>query len=145
MSPDETQAGLSCFYPPRIASAVDVTEQTENGSTRYIIRNRSTARYFILKRPEYQVFQRIDGTRRLDQIAGSDPDSDKNDSGPRASRQAAVNFLAKLDSLGLIDRLGELTGERSDRGHYLRFRLFNPDNLLGWIDRKAGWLLARPF
>jgi putative peptide zinc metalloprotease protein len=140
MSPEEAQPGLSCLYPPRISDAVDVTQQTEDGAIRYVVRNRATTRYFLLKGPEYAVFQRIDGTRTADEI-GSPAEA----GGPRASRQAVLKFLNRLDSLSLLARTGESKGEREDRGAYFRFRLFNPDGLLAWLDKKAGWLLTKPF
>lgn len=59
-----------------------------------------------------------------------------------------VRFLAKLDSLGLLSHGG--TDESSSphppgRGLYIRFRLFNPNNLLGWLDGIFGWALTRIF
>src|SRR5215467_4754940 len=98
MLPDEVGQGDYCIYPPRIADEVDVTEQVDSGAARYVVRNRATSRYFLLKQPEYQIFLRIDGTNPVGGIA-TPPGSA---AGPRATREAVVRFLARLDSLGLI-------------------------------------------
>src|SRR5262249_34961826 len=133
-------SGPFCVYPPQVLNQVDVTEQTEGETTSYVVRDRANSRYFLLKRTEFQVFNRIDGTRRLDQIAAPD-----NGGGPPASRQAVIRFLGRLDSLGLLARGGPMGPIRPDRGLYPRFRLFNPDRTLGWLDRQIGWMLGRPF
>jgi putative peptide zinc metalloprotease protein len=134
------ETGPYCLYPPRIAHHIDVTEQNEGGTVRYVVRNRANSRYFLLRPTEYQVFKRIDGSRSLAQIAAPE-----DGAGPRASRQAVVKFLCKLDGLGLVERGGALGVARADRGLYPRFSLFNPDPFLGWLDQRTGWLLARPF
>jgi multidrug resistance efflux pump len=123
-----------------VVEQVDVTEQSDGDGARYVVRNRASSRYFLLKRTEFQVFNRIDGGKVLDQIAVPE-DGD----GPRASRQAVVRFLAKLDGLGLLARGGAGEQIRADKGLYPRFSLFNPDRFLGWLDSKIGWMLRRPF
>src|SRR5260370_37092423 len=132
-------SGPFCLYPPQVLDQVDVTEQTEGGTARYVVRNRANSRYFLLKPTEFQVFSRIDGTRLLGQIAAPE-----NGIGPRASRQAVVKFLGKLDSLGLLARGGPAAATRADTGLYPRFSLVNPDRLLGWLDRLIGRVLCRP-
>src|SRR5215475_11225571 len=111
-------SGSFCLYPPRVLRQVDVTEQAEGDTPRYVVRNRASSRYFLLKRTEYQVFSRIDGSRTLDQIAVPEIGD-----GPRASRQAVLRFLSKLDSMGLLARGGAVTETRAERGLYPRFRL----------------------
>src|SRR5215469_13263749 len=81
MLPDELGQGDYCTYPPRIADEVDVTEQVESGVTRYVVRNRATSRYFLLKQPEYQIFLRVDGTNPVGDIASPPPSAP----GPRAT------------------------------------------------------------
>src|SRR5437868_4973706 len=139
MHPSDKSTGLYCSYPPRIAAEVDVTEQQEAQSARYVVRNRATSRYFLLKPAEYAFFRRIDGSLSADEIAAPS-------TGPRASRAAIVKFLSKLDSLGLLDRIGDEPLEpKRESGLYIRFRLFNPDRFLTWLDRRIGWMLTRPF
>jgi multidrug resistance efflux pump len=141
MLPDEIGQGDYCIYPARIADEVDVTEQVESGAARYVVRNTATSRYFLLRQPEYQIFLRIDGTNPAAAIA-SPPASTP---GPRATREAAVRFLNKLDSLGLLARNNRPQTQAAERGAYYRIRLFNPDRLLTWVDTKFGWALTRPF
>jgi multidrug efflux pump subunit AcrA (membrane-fusion protein) len=141
MLPDEIGQGDYCIYPPRIADEVDVTEQVESGAIRYVVRNRATSRYFLLRQPEYQIFLRIDGTNPARDIASPSASTP----GPRATREAAVRFLNKLDSLGLLARNNRPQTQAAERGAYYRIRLFNPDRLLTWVDAKFGWALTRPF
>src|SRR5215510_11941581 len=105
-------SGAFCIYPPQVLSQVDVTEQSERDTVRYVVRNRANSRYCLLKRLEFEVFSRIDGTRSLDVIAA------RNDQGPRASRQAVIKFLSKLDSLGLLAHGGTAVAARPNTGLY---------------------------
>jgi multidrug efflux pump subunit AcrA (membrane-fusion protein) len=137
------QDGLHSLYPPRLADSIDVTEQTENDITRYVIRNTATSRYFRLKEPEYLIFRQIDGTQTPAQIARGGRAGDC----PQVSLAALIRFLGKLDSLGLLARAGEgseQTEQKTRRGLYLRIHLFNPDRLLASLDRCLGWAFNRP-
>ncbi|HEY6332604.1 MAG TPA: hypothetical protein VI756_24995, partial [Blastocatellia bacterium] len=119
-----------------------MTERPENGRALYVVRNRATSRYFLLKQPEHRIFLRINGDNRLQEIA-----SPVEGVGPKASPEAVVKFLSKLDSFGLLARRGRSEidrADRADRGHYARFKLFNPDRFLASLDRRLGWALSRP-
>ena len=144
MSTAPSQNDNYCFYPPRIADDVDVTQQVEGGLTRYVIRNRRTSRYFLLKPPEYTVFRQIDGSQSVNEISNGG----RAQSGPRVSRAALIKFLARLDSLGLLadggrDQDAEL--KTQGRGLYYKVKLFDPNRFLAWLDRSFGWALTRPF
>ena len=141
MDPQHQQSGPYCLYPPRLAQEVDITEQIEAGVAQYVVRNVATSRYFILKQPEYRVLSQFDGTLTLSEVAAGG----KRATGPRVALPALTRFLGKLDSLGLLARScteGTLTAHQ-ERGLYIRFRLFNPDKLLAWLDRSFGWALTR--
>lgn len=142
MNTQEQQAGPFCRYPPQLAQEVDITEQIEAGVARYVVRNAATSRYFILKQPEYRVLSQFDGALTLSDVASGGPQA----KGPRVSLPALVRFLGKLDSLGLLARGGTddpIAAHQRERGLYIRFRLFNPDKLLAWLDRVFGWALTR--
>jgi putative peptide zinc metalloprotease protein len=144
MHTQEQQSGPYCLYPPRIADDVDITEQIEAGRTRYVVRNAATGRYFLIKQPEYRILSQFNGTLTLVEIAGGG----HQPNAPRVSPSTLMNFLSKLDSLGLLERGGaddETSARKLERGLYLRFRLFNPDQFLGWLDRVLGWALGRTF
>jgi putative peptide zinc metalloprotease protein len=132
-----------CIYPPRMAEAVDVTEQIEGDAVRYVVRNQATSRYFLLKAPEYKIFQQLDGTQTLSEISAGG----KGGRAPRASLPALIKFLTKLDSLGLIAQGGTplTTAPKPAQGLYRRIQLFNPNSLLAWLDRRFAWLLTKPF
>lgn len=140
----EQQSGPYCLYPPRIAAVVDITEQIEAGITRYVVRNAATGRYFLIKQPEYRVLSQFNGTLTLTEVAGGGHQA----TGPRVSRPTLVKFLSKLDSLGLLERGGTddpASTRKLERGLYLRFRLFDPNQFLGWLDRVFGWALTKTF
>jgi putative peptide zinc metalloprotease protein len=136
-------SGPYCLFPPQLAREVDITEQLEAGVPRYLVRNAATSRYFILKRPEYRVLTQFDGKLTLSDVAQGGPQG----YGPRVSRSALVRFLGKLDSLGLLARGGAIDDSNAARQHqrglYIRFRLFDPDRLLSFLDRAIGWALTR--
>ncbi|MEK6322093.1 MAG: efflux RND transporter periplasmic adaptor subunit [Acidobacteriota bacterium] len=142
MDTQEQQPGPYCLYPPQLAEEVDITEQIEAGVARYVVRNAATSRYFLVKQPEYRVLSQFDGTLTLSDVASGG----RQANGPRVSLSTLVRFLSKLDSLGLLARGGAdettVTTKR-ERGLYLRFRLFNPNELLGWLDRSFGWVLTK--
>lgn len=142
---DDAEVGAYCLYPPRLAAEIDVTEQVEGGQTRYVIRDRVAARYFLLKPTEYGIFCRFDGAHTPNEIAAGYGGG----AGPRPSLQSLIKFLTKLDSLGLTAR-----GGRADRadgagrpspGSYVTIPLFNPDALLKWLDRRIGRALGKPY
>lgn len=144
MQTHEQDQAQYLLYPPRVADYVDVTEQVEEAATRYVVRNSITFRYFLLKQPEYRIFQQIDGAQTLSQIANGGASGQ----GPRVSKAALIKFLSKLDSLGLLARGGadELTQQRLiRRGQYIRIPVFNPDRMLARLNRKLGWALTSPF
>src|SRR6266851_8063193 len=144
MDTQEQQYGPYCLYPPRIAPDVDITEQIEAGVTRYVVRNAATSRYFLIKQPEYRILSQFNGTLTLAEVAGEGHQANA----PRVSRSTLVKFLSKLDSLGLLERGGAhdpTSTRKRERGLYLRFRLFNPNQLLGWLDRVFGWALTKTF
>ena len=130
-----------CLYPPRLAPDVDITEQLEAGAPRFLVRNSATSRYFILKQPEYRILSQFDGSLTLAEVAAGG-----RESGPRVSPYTLVRFLGKLDSLGLLARGGTdntIAAHQHNRGLYIRFQLFNPDRLLGLLDKSFGWALTK--
>jgi len=142
MDAPHLQTDPYCLYPPRLAPEVDITEQLEAGAPRFLVRNSATSRYFILKQPEYRILSQFDGSLTLPEVAAGGPQS----TGPRVSLSALVKFLAKLDSLGLLARGGTdntLAAHQHNRGLYIRFQLFNPDRLLGLLDKSLGWALTK--
>ncbi len=145
MQIDAAEIGSHCLYPPRVLHEVDITKRIEGDLTRYIVRNRTAARYFLFKPTEYQIFRQFDGTHTLAEIV----EERREESEPRPSLQSVIKFLTKLDSLGLIARGGvaEQThgAAKRERGFYIKFPLYNPDSMLKWLDQKIGWALAKPF
>ena len=76
------------------------------------------------------------------------PAADLRAAGPRVSPATLVRFLGKLDSLGLLAARRHddaASAHKQQRGLYIRFRLFDPDQLLGWLDRVFGWALTKTF
>jgi len=144
MDYQQQKSGPYCFYPPRIAAEVDITEHIEAGIPRYVVRNAATGRYFQIKQLEYSILSQFNGTLSLTDVAGGGPQA----AGPRVSSPALVKFLSRLDSLGLLQRGGvddAASTRKRERGLYLRFPLFNPNQFLGWLDRAFGWALTKTF
>jgi putative peptide zinc metalloprotease protein len=138
--------GAFCLYPPRVGEEVDVTEQVEGDKTRYVVRNRATARYFLFKPVEYEIFRRFDGAHSAAEVAAA---GGAVETGARPSAASVVKFLTKLDTMSLLARGGEekpagLAGPRR-QGFYLKFPLLDPNAFLAWLDRRIGWALSAPF
>lgn len=138
---DEINHSPHCIYPPSISPEVDVTEQIDGDSVRYVIRHRLTSRYFLLKSPEYKIFQQIDGSQNLAEIAGGG----KHRNAPKVSLPTLIKFIGKLDALGLLTRGGIQQLAQSKKGRYPTFHLLNPDRFLARLDHKFGWLFTKPF
>ncbi|MEW6129817.1 MAG: efflux RND transporter periplasmic adaptor subunit [Acidobacteriota bacterium] len=132
-----------CRYPPKVSDAVDVTEQTEGETTRYIVRNKLNAKYFLLRLPEYLIFKQLDGTQTLSDIA----QGGRRQTAPKATVPTLIKFLTRLDSLGLLDGNNPPgISPQSDKTElYRRIKLFNPSRFLNWLERRFGWLLSKPF
>lgn len=143
MQKDERTNSPYCIYPPNISDEVDVTEQKDSDVSKYVIRNRLTSRYFLLKSPEYRVFQQIDGKQNLLEISAGGVDG----KAPKVPPAVLSKFLGKLDALGLLARGGENQQalDKPNKGLYPTFRLFNPDRLLTWLDGKFSWVFTRQF
>ncbi len=143
MHQNDPHNSFYCIYPPRVADEVDVTEQQEGGTLRYVIRNRASSRYFMIKAPEYRVFQQFDGSQSLAVIAAGGADGNA----PRVSMTALGKFLRKMDDFGLLDYGGATPkplAKKAGAELYPTFKLFNPTRLLTWLDRRFGWLLTKP-
>jgi putative peptide zinc metalloprotease protein len=143
MLKDEQHHSPYCIYPPAIAKEVDVTEQIDGDTVRYVIRNQTTSRYFQLKAAEYKVFRQINGQQYPTDIAAGG----LTNSAPKVSLPALIKFLGKLDSLHLLARGGlQLpSSTQTERGLYSTFRLFNPERFLGWLDGKFAWVFTKQF
>ena len=142
MASEATSNGSYCLYPPRLADEVDITQQSEGAVTRYIVRNAATARYFILKQPEFLILTQFDGTKSLSDVAKGSPEANL----PRVALPALIKFLGKLDSLGLLAREGAKTtaaAQQNHRGLYIKFPLFNPNRMLDRLDRLFGWAFTK--
>jgi putative peptide zinc metalloprotease protein len=142
MATEVTSTGPYCLYPPRLADEVDITEQSEGSVKRYVVRNVATARYFILKQPEFLILSQFDGTRSVSEVAKGSSEANL----PRVALPALIKFLGKLDSLGLLAREGSeptAAAQQSQRGLYIKFPLFNPNRILDRVDRLFGWALTK--
>lgn len=134
------QTPLFSYYPPRVIDQIEVSEQEESGTRRYVIYNPTTSRYFRLREPEYGIVKRLDGSRTLSQIAASESET----RGLVIPLEALVAYVSKLDSLGLIARSQTRAAAKPASTEYPRFRVFNPERLLSSLDRRLGWALTRP-
>ena len=142
MTPRQQQLGVFCYYPPRLAPEVDITERVEAEATRYIVRNAATARYFILKPTEFSILSQFDGTLAVSDVAKAGSPG----ASLRLPMPTLVRFLGKLDSLGLLAHGGTDNTtpiHQPARGLYIRLPLFNPDKLLKFLDNTLGWALTK--
>jgi putative peptide zinc metalloprotease protein len=128
-----------CAYPPLLAPDLEISEQNESESRRFIAGSAAIGRYLLLGQVERQVIELINGERTPCAIVREL--LQRNGSAP--AEAALTRFLQKLDEVGI------LAGQRSERptqallpGNQLYFRcsLFNPDRLFGRLLPALRWI-----
>src|SRR5581483_7202669 len=129
-----------CAYPPQLAEDVEITEQRDGARTVFIVGSAAVGRYLLLRATEQRVLSLLDGAR-----TGADVCREfSQQTGASLSLPTLAKFLAKLDDYGI------LAGERSQgvsapdspmsQLHYLRFKLFNPEQLFTRLLPRLRWI-----
>jgi len=134
-----------CVYPPQIAADVEVTEQQDGERVSFVIGAASTSRYILLRTTEYSVLRLLSESLTPAAIC----QEFKQQHGATLSLATLTKFLAKLDETGI------LAGERAEgrasqdqqfsRHLYVRFKLFNPDQLFARMVPLLRWIWTPQF
>ena len=131
-------SNLYCQYPPNVDSDVEISTQVEVGKTIYILGNPNVGRYIKLGQTEYNVLSLIID-RSLQQVASEFARL----YGGGLTVATIIQFLSKLGQYNLLAGQGlsaTASGQQLSRHAYLRFSLFNPDDLFGRIVPMIRWV-----
>lgn len=132
-------------YPPQIADDVEISEQRDGARLSYIVGSAGVGRFLLLRTTERQVVGLIDGVRN----AGGICEEFNRQTGATLSLQTLVRFLSKLDSYGILagERVGGAAAPASplSQMHYIRFKLFNPEQLFSRMLPKLRWIWTTGF
>jgi putative peptide zinc metalloprotease protein len=134
-----------CAYPPQLADDVEITEQRDGARTAFIVGAASADRYLLLRATEQRVLSLLDGTRTGAGVCHEF----SQQTGASLSLPTLTRFLAKLDDYGILagERTRGVTAADSPLSqlHYLRFKLFNPDQLFTRLLPKLRWIWTTGF
>ena len=144
----QEEAATQKPWCPKLREDLAIThQQTEKGSV-YLLRDPQEGAFVRLGAAEHFIAAQFDGQTDLAEVRR------------RAEEQFAATldpvvlerFIVKLRSQGLLEADGEEPASKPNsrtrlRGTllHLRYRLFDPDRLLGWLARFSGPLCTRGF
>jgi multidrug resistance efflux pump len=126
---------------PALRTDLIVSRQAAPEGTVYVIKLPESGRFFRLKEAEHFIALQLDGTTPLQEIRHRAAARFGWDVSPAVLEQ----FVARLRLIGLLqDSPGTATPRpaRRVRGDpfYLRFKIADPDRLLGWLSPRLGFL-----
>ena len=139
------------------APDLEVQRQTWQGRQYWLVKDPLALKYFRFESEEFAILQMLDGQASSEQIRER---FEQQFAPQKISAAELQSLLANLhrSSLVVADAPGQgeqlLTRQRDKRRKAvlgtlanllsLRFRGFDPDRLLGWLNRWCGWLFSLP-
>ncbi|HEY6193724.1 MAG TPA: HlyD family efflux transporter periplasmic adaptor subunit [Candidatus Eisenbacteria bacterium] len=124
------------MYFPKLRSDLIVSRQESASGPLLVIKDPVTADYFRLRELERFIVERCDGATPADAIR----EQAEQHFGAPLPQATFRNFLATLRGAGLLEGATVAVPRRRAGASriagplmYLRFRLFNPDRLFGWL------------
>jgi putative peptide zinc metalloprotease protein len=128
-----------CAYPPQIAPDVEISEQREGDRKAFIAGSASAGRYLLIRDAEYRVLQMLGEGCAPTEICRQF----KQRYGGTLAPATLTKFLSRLDDYGILagDRAAgrHLPGQQLSTQFYLRFSLFNPDQLFTRVVGVLRW------
>lgn len=131
-----------CVYPPQPADDLEMAEQPDGERVVWVVGSASIGRYLLLGEIERQVLLLIDGQRTPLQIC----EAFQTQHGGKLSLVTLTKFLTKLDQTGILAGVrSELGAAEGAAQHYVRFKLFNPDQLFARMIPALRWIWTTEF
>lgn len=132
-----------CAWPPQLAADLESAAQPDGERTAHIVGAASVGRYILLRQTEMKVLQLLDATRPPQEVCTTFQQAH----GGKLSLATLIKFLAKLDEAGILAgaRAQAATEQAGTPQHYLRFNLFNPDQLFARMLPGLRWIWTTEF
>ncbi|MBL8189499.1 MAG: hypothetical protein JNK38_15930, partial [Acidobacteria bacterium] len=131
-----------CAYPPQPADDLEFAEQQDGERVVWMVGAASVGRYVMLGAVERNVLLLIDGQRTPQQIC----ETFLTEYGGKLSLATLTKFLTKLDQTGILaGKHSDLSAAEGAAQHYVRFKLFNPDQLFARMIPALRWIWTTEF
>jgi multidrug efflux pump subunit AcrA (membrane-fusion protein) len=134
---------------PKLRSDLIISCQRENGTEYYVVKDPLSGRFFRLKEKEYYIATLFDSVRNYGDVA-ADFERRFNIG---ISHESIAQFHDRLESLGLMEKNGEITRPVEPTLYqkrplvqkilFVKIKAVNPDNLLERSLPYARWLYSR--
>ncbi len=140
---------------PKLRSDLNISQQTVHGKLSYVLKLPGESSYFRFGSLEYEILSLCDGTRNSAELAGQ-----MNSSNPTLAltESHVMEFLDTVEPslwektpkerhLAFLERMRERRKAQVDHSSLLniRFQPWNPDRILGIINRYCGWVFTSSF
>ncbi len=125
---------------PAIRTALVFSEADSDTDHSVVVKDPVSKRYFKLSAMAARAAALLDGTRSLKQVSTALEER----FGEQASEQQVRELADQMAGMGLFEDGAPATARRPSRS-LLAFQvhLVDPDRLLGWLDRRLGFLFSR--
>lgn len=132
-----------CAYPPQLAADLESAAQPDGERTAHICGAASVGRYILLRATEMKVLQLLGDGRSAQEVCTNF----QAQHGGKLALATLIKFLAKLDEAGILagERAQTATEQTGTPQHYLRFNLFNPDQLFARMIPALRWIWTTEF
>jgi putative peptide zinc metalloprotease protein len=159
MSSPGSAFASSATRPLRLRMRADLTAQRQvyQGRSFWVVKDPVALKYYRFHDEEYALLELIDGQRSLEQIRRQ---FERRFPPQKITLPELTSYVGSLHRGGLVisDAPGQarpLLERRSENNRKkwlellgsvlsMRFRGFDPDRLLTWLDRRLGWMFSWP-
>jgi putative peptide zinc metalloprotease protein len=156
--PEIPRARLTRSRPPQLDPDLIVREDVLDGEPIVGVMQRDKANYFRFDHSQWQLASLFDGVRSYDEIAALFTEN----TGVGITPEIVRGFAQSMDESGfwyqtpqekniaLSEKLRSQRSRRANRTQkinlaHISFSAWDPDQYLGWLDRKIGWFIYNPW
>src|SRR6266404_3447125 len=134
---------------PKLRDDLIFSRQAKPDGLTYVVKDPVAGRFLRFKEPEYFIARQLDGVTPLEEIRRRG----EEELGASLSQTTLERFAGKLQNLGLLEPVTEEAPRQPSRKagrvrgniFYLRFKVFDPDRLFGWLVPRLGFVFTRKF
>jgi multidrug efflux pump subunit AcrA (membrane-fusion protein) len=133
---------------PKLRADLNLGQHRTAAGTSFVIKDPVTRQYYRFGETEHFIVQQLDGAQPIGAIRRKVEDQ----LGAELPSDTIVDFVKRLDRLGLLERAGGAAAAArpaparvGGNWLYLRFRAFDPDTLLNWLQPLVRWCFTPAF